>query len=136
MVEIKMQACVDKLNNALAFVEEYLEQQGCPMKQQIQIAVAVEEIFVNVANYAYPEGEGMVAIQIGMEEEPRQVAIIFRDSGIPYNPLLKGNPDVTLSADERDIGGLGIYLVRKSMDEVAYVYQEGENILTLKKMIS
>lgn len=124
MAEITMQACLDKLDEAVAFVEEYLEEQSCPMKQQIQIAVAVEEIFVNIAHYAYPGREGRVTIQIEGEDGPRQAVITFEDEGIPYNPLLRENPDITLPAEERGVGGLGIYLVRKSMDEVAYHYRE------------
>lgn len=133
MAEITMQARLDKLDEAIAFVEEHLEEQGCPVKQKIQITVAVEEIFVNIAHYAYPGREGTVTIRIEREGEPQQAVITFQDEGIPYNPLLRENPDITLTAEERGVGGLGIYLVRRSMDEVVYNYHEGKNVLTLKK---
>lgn len=135
MAEITIQARLDQLDKVLSFLEEQLEQYGCTMKQQMQIAVAVEEIYVNIAHYAYPEKEGFVAIWIGVEEEPLQAVITFCDEGIPYNPLLRENPDITLSLEERGIGGLGIYLVRKTMDDVIYTFHEGKNMLTLKKKI-
>lgn len=124
------------LDEVLAFVEEQLEEYECPMKIRIQISVAVEEIFVNIAHYAYEKGEGDASIQVEAAGEPLQVTITFSDGGIPYNPLSRAEPDITLSAEERGIGGLGIYLVKKSMDDVVYEYRDGKNVLTIKKVLA
>ncbi|MGN1339502.1 MAG: ATP-binding protein [Oscillospiraceae bacterium] len=121
------------LQDVLAFTEEQLEAAGCPMKKVMQITVAIEEMFVNIAHYAYPGGNGTVRYSIEHDDH----CIIFRlaDSGIPFDPLAKPDPDVTLSAEERKIGGLGIYMMKQTMDDVTYEYTNGENILTMKKII-
>ena len=105
------------------------------MKSQTELELAVEEIFINIANYAYGTGTGEADIHIEIEGDPKQAVITLRDQGMPYNPLEKEDPDITLSAEERDIGGLGIFLTRKTMDEVHYEYRDGSNILTMKKKI-
>ena len=99
----------------------------------MQIDVAVEEIFVNIANYAYNPDIGSAGITVETQEDPLSVVITFTDGGVPYDPLKKPDPDVTLPAEERQIGGLGIYMVKKSMDDISYDYKDGKNILTLKK---
>lgn len=101
----------------------------------MQIDVAVEELFVNIAQYAYAPGIGVATIRLEIQEDPFVVVITFIDNGIPYNPLAKEDPDITLSAEERPIGGLGIYMVKKSMDEVSYEYKDGQNILRIKKQL-
>ena len=133
MNELTLQASVDNLNRVLEFVDGQLEVMGCPMKKQMQIDVAVEELFVNIASYAYVPGTGQATIRV--EQEPSMVSITFVDSGIPYNPLAKEDPDVTLSAAERQIGGLGIYMAKKSMDDISYRYEDGKNILTIRKYL-
>lgn len=133
MKELKLDAKVENLAQVLAFVDDELERFECPLKTQMQIDVAVEELFVNIANYAYQPESGSATIQAQIEEEPRSIALTFIDEGTPYNPLAKEDPDVTLSAEERSIGGLGIYIVKKSMDSVEYEYKDGKNILTIKK---
>ena len=105
------------------------------MKQQTAICVAIEEVFVNVARYAYQNGDGEVLLKIGFNEEDRKITFVMKDRGIPFNPLQKSDPDITLSADEREIGGLGIFITKKTMDSVEYVYENGENILTMIKKI-
>ena len=136
MHELTLEAKVDNLNQVLAFVDERLEALGCSMKVQMQIDVAVEEIFVNIAHYAYAPNTGPATLQIEIEENPLAVSITFIDSGAPFDPLAKPDPDVTLSVDERQIGGLGIYMVKKSMDSVTYRWQNGKNMLTIKKNLS
>lgn len=131
--EIAVEAVTDNLREVIGIIEEDLEKAGCPMKEQMQITVAVEEIFVNVASYAYAPGKGNVRIRRELLKDPDGIAITFIDSGVPYNPLEKDDPDTTLSAEERQIGGLGIYMVKQSMDDMKYEYREGENILTLVK---
>jgi anti-sigma regulatory factor (Ser/Thr protein kinase) len=119
----------------MAFVDETLEEAGCSMKVQMQIDIAVEEIFVNIAHYTYTPGAGDAVLRVELQENPRTVSITFEDRGVPYDPLAKEDPDVTLDAEERQIGGLGIYMVKKSMDEVKYRHEDGKNILTLVKCL-
>ena len=133
MDKIIVEAKVEKLDAVLDFVNKKLEDNDCPMKTQIQIDVAVEEIFVNIASYAYAPGEGDATIEAEIYDDPLRIAIRFTDSGMPYDPLAKEDPDVTLSVEERQIGGLGIYMVKKSMDEVAYEHKDGNNVFTIIK---
>ncbi len=133
MKELKIEARTENLNQVMAFVDESLEEAGCSMKAQIQIDVAVEEVFVNIAQYAYAPGTGEAVIRVETEKNPGTVEIVFIDSGIPFNPLAVKEPDVTLSASDRKIGGLGIFMVKKSMDDVNYEYVDKKNILTIKK---
>lgn len=136
MDEMKIKAEVDNLDEVLAFVDERLEEAGCPMKVQTQIDIAVEEIFVNIASYAYAPETGNADIGVEITgDDPAVVTIRFADSGMPYDPLAKEDPDITLPAEERPIGGLGIYMVKKSMDEVFYEYKDGFNIFTIKKKL-
>ena len=132
---LKVPASLDELPNVLAFVDEKLESIGCPMKTQMQIDVAVEEVFVNIAHYAYTPETGNAVITTRISPEKDVVEIEFRDSGIPFNPLEKPDPDVSLSAEDRKIGGLGIYMVKKSMDSMTYARRDGQNILTLTKKV-
>ena len=132
-MKMTVDATVDNLSKVLAFIDEQLEANNCPMRVMLEIDVAAEEIFVNVASYAYTSGVGSVAIEVNFEEHPKAVAIRFIDSGIPYNPLEKEDPDVTLPAEKRGIGGLGVFMVKKSMDEVTYEYKDGKNHLTIRK---
>ena len=128
-------AKTENLNDVLGFVEETLETFECPMKTQIAICVALEEVFVNVARYAYPDSEGDMTLHIGFDEQTRDVTFRMTDKGVPFDPLKKPDPDITLSAEEREIGGLGIFITKKTMDAVTYAYENGENILTMIKKI-
>ncbi|MBR5446057.1 MAG: ATP-binding protein [Clostridia bacterium] len=128
-------AKTDALSDVLGFVEETLESYECPMKIQIAVCVAIEEVFVNVAHYAYGGGEGDMTLGIHFEEETRTVTFRMADKGVPFDPLKKPDPDITLSAEEREIGGLGIFITKKTMDTVSYAYENGENILTMIKKI-
>ena len=130
---IQIEAVKGNLLEVLGSVEEYYEEAGCPIKTQMQINIAVEEIFVNIASYAYAPETGSVRIRLQAVKDPARALITFEDSGVPYDPLAKEDPDVTLSAEERKIGGLGIYMVKQSMDHVWYEYKDGKNILTLEK---
>ena len=134
MKQIVVDAKRDKLDEVLAFLTGILEEHDCPPKIQMQLEIAVEELFVNIASYAYGDGTGDAVINVSFPEE-RLVRIVFIDEGFPYDPLAKEDPDITLSAQERQIGGLGIYMVKKSMDNVQYAYLDGKNILTLTKKI-
>ena len=129
----EIEALTDNLPNVLEYIDSELEKMDCPFKVQMQIDVAVEEIFVNIASYAYAPDTGKATIKIESDTDEPQVKIIFIDQGVPYDPLKKQDPDVTLSADEREIGGLGIFMVKKSMDDMFYEYKDGQNILTIVK---
>lgn len=121
------------LDEVLEFIDSRLEENDCPMKTQIQLNVAAEEIFVNVAHYAYKPEIGLVEVCVEFKENPRRVLISFIDSGKPYNPLEKPDPDITLSVDEREEGGLGVYMVKNTMDDVIYESSDGKNHLTMIK---
>ena len=132
MKQIKVKADTAELDNVLSFADAILEELGCSVKAQMQIDIAIEEIFVNIAHYAYPESEGDAVIYVEPGEGP-SVTITFEDEGIQYDPLKNEDPDITLSAEDRPIGGLGIFMVKKSMDEVSYEYKDGKNRLTINK---
>ena len=128
-------AKLEALSDVLGFVDQTLESYECPMKIQTAVCVAIEEIFVNVAHYAYGGGEGDMVLGIGFDEASRTITFCMRDRGIPFDPLKKPDPDITLSAEEREVGGLGIFITKKTMDTVTYAYENGENILTMMKKI-
>lgn len=135
MVERIFPALLDQLEPVQAFIAEQLEPYHCPNNLMFHLDVAVEEIFVNIAHYAYPEHDGQVTVRCCVEENPLRITIQFVDSGKPFNPLAKPDADITLSAEERSIGGLGILMVKKSMDTVDYAYEDGKNVLTIQKNI-
>lgn len=133
MAEITLAATVENIAAATEFVTEQLEMLECPMKVQMQFSIAVDELFGNIAHYAYPSSSGAVTVQVHAREEGRQVIVTFVDEGVPYNPLAKEDPEIALSAEERPIGGLGIFMVKKSMDDIQYRYEGGKNILSIIK---
>ena len=133
MSKLILEATLENLSRVLAFVDEQLEARDCPMKIQMQIDIAVEEIYVNIAHYAYAPNIGNAEITVDFEGST--AVLEFRDTGMFFDPLAKADPDVTLSAEQRQIGGLGIYMVKKSMDAVEYRYENGTNILTIRKEI-
>ena len=130
---MEIKALTENLQEVMNFVDACLEEMAVSMKVQMQIDVAVEELFVNIAHYAYTPDTGTAIIQVETDNDTKQVSITFKDTGKPFNPLDKTDPDVTLSAEERSIGGLGIYMVKKSMDDMRYEYKDGQNILTIMK---
>ena len=130
--ELTIEADLDNMDRVTKFIEDGLAaHDGNSIK--IAMDIAVEEIFVNIANYAYGDKKGMATITVEFFKDPNAIKVIFEDSGTPYNPLQKPDPDVTLSSEERQIGGLGVYMVKKSMDEMTYEYEDGKNILTIVK---
>ena len=140
MKELIIEAKIENLDTVLDFVSTELEAVKCSMKMQRQIAISVEEIFVNIAHYAYEPccaGEqdakhstGGAIIRVAVGDE---ITIEFMDRGKPYNPLEKDDPDITIAAEERQIGGLGVLMVKNMMDTVEYEHKDGKNILTIKK---
>ncbi|MBQ3154350.1 MAG: ATP-binding protein [Clostridia bacterium] len=135
MKELTIAATVENIETVTDFVNEQLESLDCPPKAQMQIDIAIDELFGNIAHYAYNPEIGSATVRVEVTEDPLAVVITFIDNGVPYDPLAKEDPDITLSAEERGIGGLGIYMVKKTMDEITYEYKDGQNILSIKKKI-
>ena len=133
MKELTINATLENIQTVTDFVDGQLEELGCSMKAQMQIDIAIDELFGNIVHYAYNPEVGPVTVRVEVTEDPLAVSITFIDNGVPYDPLAKTDPDVTLSAEEREIGGLGIFMVKKSMDEISYEYRSGQNILTIKQ---
>ncbi len=131
--EISLLAKTAHWEEVLEFVNHHLEAHQCDEMAKLQLDIAVEELFVNVANYAYYPEDGMIWIQMFFKDD--MVTIVFMDEGVPYNPLEREDPDITLSAEERKVGGLGVYMVKMSMDHVEYAYRDNKNILTIQKKI-
>jgi len=132
---LKIEAQVQKLDEVLGFIDGELEKLCASMKVQTQIDVAVEEIFVNIASYAYGDAKGQAEICFDYRENDSTAIISFTDQGVEFNPLEKEDPDTGLSAEERQIGGLGIFIVKKSMDKVSYERKDGNNIFTIEKKV-
>ena len=135
MKTIRVPAEVAQLEKINSFIGEELEKYGCSMKVQMQVELAVEEIFVNIANYAYHPELGEAEVDVDAGGDPPTITIRFLDHGKPFNPLEREDVDVTAAAESRSIGGLGILLVKKSMDDVEYSYEDGKNVLTIRKKL-
>ena len=135
MKELTIAATVENIGMVTDFVNEQLEALDCPMKAQMQIDIAIDELFGNIAHYAYHPEVGNATVRVEVTEEPLAVIVTFIDGGVPYDPLNTEEPDITLSAENRQLGGLGIYMVKKSMDEISYEYRDGKNILSIKKKL-
>ena len=133
MAEITVAADLDSLNDVLAFVDGEMERAGCSMKLMTQVDMAVEEIFVNIARYAYHPEAGEASVRCEAGGDPFQIVVGFAARGRPFNPLDREDPDVTLDAEARQLGGLGILMAKKLMDDIQYEYRDGKNILTLRK---
>ena len=131
--ELKLEATDDHLGEVQVFLDAQLEAANCPPKARMQLIIAAEEIFVNIAHYAYAPGSGDVIVRVEVCGEPPAVTVTFIDRGRPYDPLSRADPDVTLSADERKIGGLGVFMAKKFTDAMTYARRDGCNILTMAK---
>ncbi len=133
--ELELTATDENLEMVLNFINAHLEAAGCKPRKMQEVDMAVEEAFVNVSHYAYGEDRGSVLVRAAVSGNPAVAEIVLQDRGMPFDPLAKKDPDVTLSAEERQIGGLGIYMVKKLMDQVSYEYRDGQNILTMRKKL-
>jgi anti-sigma regulatory factor (Ser/Thr protein kinase) len=131
--ELTIAATVESIETVTDFVNEQLEAYDCPMKILMQINIAIDELFSNIAHYAYNPETGDATVRVEVIEDPMAVIITFIDNGVPYDPLKQKDPDTTLPAEERELGGLGIYMVKKTMDDITYEYKDGKNILSIKK---
>ena len=135
MKEITVDAMIENMNTVTAFVDDFLDQIACPMKSKIQINIVIDEIFGNICHYAYKDSVGAVTVRVESGNTPKAVFLTFTDNGIPYNPLETEDPDITSSSEERKIGCLGIYLVKKNMDEMKYEYVNQQNRLWMEKRL-
>ncbi|MBR1408576.1 MAG: ATP-binding protein [Clostridia bacterium] len=136
MQEMTVSATMDQIGPVTEFVNTQLAQLACPERIRIQVDVAVDELFGNIVRYAYGSGTGPATVRVDVEDEPLRVIISFVDNGVPYDPLSAEFADTThLPAKERPIGGLGLYMVKKTMDDISYCYRDGQNILTIRKSI-
>lgn len=135
MQDITLQASDDTLYTVLDAIEAHLCKNGCPDSLKTEVLISVEEIYVNIAHYAYGGKEGEATVQMEVTQNPRICRVVFKDRGIPYNPLEKEDPDISLPEEEREIGGLGIFMVKQCMDKVEYRYEDGYNILVIEKRL-
>ncbi len=135
MKELTLEAKIENIPKVTAFIDEELEARDCSMKAQVQLDVAVDELFSNVSYYAYAPDTGYATIRFEYDEQTDTAQVTMIDRGVPYNPLEKEDPDVTLSAKEREVGGLGIFLVKKTMDDMTYCREDGANIVRIKKRL-
>ena len=135
MKELTVQAALENIPLVTATMDEFLEALDCPLKAQMQLDVAVDELFGNIAQYAYPDGTGSVTVRFDHDEAARMVSVTFVDSGVPFDPLKQGDPDLSLSIDDRKEGGLGIFMVKKTMDHMVYRHEDGCNLQTIYKRI-
>ncbi len=134
--EITVAAVVERLKTVIQFLDEILRKQECPASLRMKLEVVLEEMFVNVASYAYPDEPGECTVMVETETicDRTTVTITVKDKGTRFNPMEKENPDITLPLEERPVGGLGIYMTRQTMDQMQYHYENGENILTMTKV--
>lgn len=134
-MHLTIEALVKNVDYVTEFVDELLEKMGCSRKSMTQINIALDELFSNICNYAYGDRVGNATIRLRKLEDKNAVELTLEDEGAPFNPLKVEEPDVTLSLAERGIGGLGIFMVRKTMDDIRYAYENGRNILTIIKSL-
>ena len=135
MEKITVEAVLENLQTVIDFATEKLEERDCSMKVVMQTELVIEEIFVNIASYAYHPETGPATFCMEFEENPHALLMTFIDGGKPYNPLEQAAPDTSLAIEEREVGGLGIFLVRKNVDEISYEYTDEKNILHMKKFL-
>ena len=135
ILEKKLPARIEMITPLTDDINAELEKLDCPLKAQNQIDVAIDEVFANIASYAYEGREGDATVRMEYDEASETVFLTFIDEGMPYDPSKTAEPDITLSAEERDVGGLGVFIVRKIMDDLKYRYEDNRNILEISKSL-
>lgn len=138
MKEIKVNADVKNLDSVLQFMNEVIEPYNCSVEIQFQLELALEEAYVNIAHHAYPNDVGSTIIRcdvVEKDDKSNLLVIDILDQGIPYNPIEHNDPNINSSAEERDIGGLGIYMIKNSMDALSYSYENEHNVFTIEKYL-
>lgn len=131
MDEFEVSASVENLHKIDTFISSRLEEAGCPMKTMMKIEIIVDEICGNIVRYS---GASFIRVSFNRDED-NSVTLTFTDDGIPYDPLSAKEPDISASLDDRPIGGLGVFIVRNTMDKLSYQNKNGRNILTAKKKL-
>lgn len=134
MKEIIVDAVIGNLNTVTEFVNESLKGHGVPERLQMKIDIAIDELFSNIVKYSYGDKGGKVTVRVEVDAE--KASITFIDEGIEYNPLNQPEPDLSLTADDEAVGGLGIFITKKIMDDIQYEYSDGKNILIIHKKSS
>jgi len=136
MRSAKIPASMEHLSRVMSLTGRFLKEAGCGEEDRRLIEISVEEIFTNIASYAYKKGEGMVWMEWDVRETGKgikEVEIRFLDEGAPYDPFASKDPDLTLPIEERPVGGLGVYMVKQFMDEASHCYEKGRNLTAIKK---
>lgn len=133
---LTLEADIHNLPELLSFIGRYVQNMEYNHEKKKQLDISVEEIFVNIASYAYPSGSGKVTVSAEYTADTSEITVTFIDDGIPYNPVSSKDPDITLYADKRQIGGLGIFMVKNMMDKLSYEYKCGQNIFKITKKLS
>ena len=131
--KLTLPATLKNIAAATKFMNDVLDSAGCSASVKKQLDVALDELMSNVARYAYAPGTGDITVSVEILEDPKRAVIALSDYGEPYNPLKNVDPDVTLPAEDREIGGLGVFIVKETMDDVTYEYREKQNIITIVK---
>lgn len=134
MKKIVLNADISQLNNIFSVIDDILSGYEISPKSIMQLKLVIEEIFSNICNYAYDD-DGKVELNLDFKENILTFTISFIDEGKSFNPILNDNPDITLNSDDRNIGGLGIFIVKKNVDDINYEQVDGKNILTIKKRL-
>ena len=136
MNKLTVPAKIESLHVVMDFLSSQLDSVDHDMKARLQLELSIEEAYVNIVNYAYESDDGDVVICCNIDESPLKVTMQFIDYGVPYNPLENEDPDISLDAEEKEIGGLGIFLIKKNVDDISYEYHDGKNILTIQKILA
>ena len=132
-MQLELDTNIENVDVLTATANKVLAGLGCPKKAMAQIDIALDELFSNISHYAYGGNVGKVYVSIDAIPNKKGVSITLEDEGIPFDPLAREDPDVTLGIHERTIGGLGIFLVRRTMDSMHYEYRNRRNRLTITK---
>lgn len=130
--EIRLEAKDENLDILMDTVEEFLGP-DCDMTAKNEILISIDELFINIAHYAYEERTGEAILLMELSEDEKRIRMVLKDRGTPFNPLEKEDPDTDLSLEERKIGGLGIFMVKDYMDHLEYRYEDSYNTLIMEK---
>ena len=133
MQEITVEAALPNIETVTEFVNAQLEAWGCPGKARLQIDIAIDELFSNIARYAYGDGAGDATVRFSFDASTRTASVTFVDGGVPFDPVKREDPTLPSSIQETSIGGLGILMVKKTMDELSYRREAGDNVVTFRK---
>jgi anti-sigma regulatory factor (Ser/Thr protein kinase) len=136
-MNVTVKADINELDNVLEIIRDYLDSKSVSEKFKLGLEIALEEIFTNIINYSYEMGsdDNKIEIIYNFKDNPSRIVIKIIDKGTPFNPLKHNDPDTTLNANDRDIGGLGIFLVKKNINNIDYEFKDNQNILTIEKIL-